>query len=372
MRVPFLDLRAGYAELRSDIDNAISEVLAHGHYILGPQVSAFEAEYAGYVGSRFCVGVGNGLDALHLALRAFDVGPGDEVLVPSNTYIATWLAVSMCGALPVPVEPTTDTMNMDPSRLEAAVSSRSRVVMPVHLYGQPVDMKPILEIARRYDLRVVDDAAQAHGAKYRGERVGNLADATAWSFYPGKNLGAFGDGGAVTTSDKLVAERVARLRNYGSRSKYINEELGFNSRLDELQAAVLRVKLRVLDDWNSRRSAIANLYRQGLAGTGLRLPEVLDGVEPSWHLYVVRTAHRDALVEALQDRGIEILVHYPVPPHLQGAYSESGFLAGSFPKSERIHDQVLSLPIGPHLTIEQAEYIIAETRAVLPNILTQD
>jgi dTDP-4-amino-4,6-dideoxygalactose transaminase len=357
--VPFLDLRAAYEELRGEIDAAVSRVTASGYYLLGPEIEAFEREYAAYTGAAHCVGVGNGLDALQLALRAMDVGPGDEVIVPSNTYIATWLAVTYSGATPVPVEPDPRTYNLDPARVADAVTPRTRALVPVHLYGQPADMAPLLEIARERGLRVLEDAAQAQGARYRGRRVGAMGDVVAWSFYPGKNLGALGDAGAVTTDDPALAERIRMLRNYGSRVKYVNEEQGFNSRLDEVQAAVLRVKLARLDEWNARRARLASLYREALAGTELTLPHVPEWADPAWHLFVVRGARRDALQRHLAERGVGTLIHYPVPPHLQGAYRGLGFGEGSFPVSEAIHREVLSLPIGPHLAGDDAARVAA-------------
>ena len=359
--VPFLDLRAAYEELKKEIDEAVARVLGSGYYLLGQEVEAFEREFAEFLNVKYCVGVGNGLDALHLALRALKVGQGDEVLVPSNTYIATWLAVSYAGAVPVPVEPDERTYNIDPEKLEAAITDRTRAIIPVHLYGQPADMGPILEIARKHHLWVLDDAAQAHGACYKGKRVGGLCDITAWSFYPGKNLGAFGDGGAVTTNDSELADRVRVLGNYGSRIKYFNEVRGFNSRLDEVQAAVLRIKLRHLDEWNRRRGQIAELYVQGLKGCDLILPYVPEWAKPVYHLFVVRSGQRDALHQYLKTQGIGALIHYPVPPHLQQAYCEIGLAAGTLPISERIHREVLSLPIGPQVTEAQVETV---TRAV--------
>ena len=358
MNIPFLDLGAAYRELKSEIDAAIACSLASGLYIGGPEVDAFELEFAAYAQAQHCMGVANGLDALHLALRAMDVGPGDEVIVPSNTFIATWLAVSQCGATPVPVEPDAQTFNIDSRRIEAAITSRTRVILPVHLYGQPADLDPILAIARKYGLRVLEDAAQAHGARYKGQRLGAHGDAVAWSFYPGKNLGAMGDGGAVTTNDAQLADRIRVLRNYGSRVRYVNEVQGYNSRLDPLQAAILRVKLMHLDSWNARRSAIAQRYQQGLAGSGLSLPHVPEWAEPVWHLYVVRHPQRDALHKSLADAGVGTLIHYPIPPHRQQAYSQAGWGAGDFPVAERMAGEVLSLPIGPQLGDEQAMKVI--------------
>jgi dTDP-4-amino-4,6-dideoxygalactose transaminase len=279
--------------------------------------------------------------------------------VPSNTYIATWLAVSQCGATPVPVEPDERTFNIDPALIQAAITPRTRVILPVHLYGQPADLDPILEVARKHCLYVLEDAAQAHGARYNRRRLGAHGDGVAWSFYPGKNLGAMGDGGAVTTNDAEVADRIRVLRNYGSRVKYVNEVQGFNSRLDPLQAAILRVKLAHLDDWNLRRAAIARQYRQGLTGSDLTLPEAPERVTPVWHLYVIRSPRRDALQKALSQAGVGSLIHYPIPPHLQGAYCQSGWAKGAFPIAERIAEQCLSLPVGPHLNSERAEAVIS-------------
>lgn len=362
-KIPFLDLKATHQELSVELEQGFDRILNSGWYILGPEVEAFEAEYAAYCQAKHCVGVANGLDALHLALLALNVQPGDEVIVPSNTYIATWLAVSQCGATPVPVEPDPVTYNIDPARIEAAITPRTKVILPVHLYGQPADMEPILAIAHKHGLRVLEDGAQAHGARYRGKRIGAHGDAVAWSFYPGKNLGAYGDGGAVTTDDPEVADRINVLRNYGSRVKYVNEVRGFNSRLDPLQAAALRVKLKVLDAWNARRTAIAARYSAELADTGLILPGTPDWAEPVWHLYVVQHPQRDDLQKTLQQAGIGTLIHYPIPPHLQAAYAELGLGEGNFPIAESVHRQVLSLPIGPHLDNTGVETIIATLKA---------
>ena len=359
MAVPFLDLHAACAELRPEIDAAIARVLDSGWYILGPEVEAFEAEFAGYCQADHAIGLANGLDALHLALRAMDVGPGDEVIVPSNTYIATWLAVSQCGAVPVPVEPDPATHNIDPARIEAAITPRTRVILPVHLYGQPADLDPILAIARKHGLRVLEDGAQAHGARYKGRRIGGHGDAVAWSFYPGKNLGALGDGGAVTTNDAQIADRLRVLRNYGSRVKYVNEVAGYNSRLDPLQAAVLRVKLAHLDDWNARRTALAQVYLDGLRDTGLVLPHVPDWAQPAWHLFVVRHRQRDDLQRALTEAGIGSLIHYPIPPHKQQAYAETGYPADAFPVANRLAEEVLSLPMGPQMGVGEVDTVVA-------------
>ncbi|BBE50252.1 dTDP-3-amino-3,4,6-trideoxy-alpha-D-glucose transaminase [Ferriphaselus amnicola] len=359
MTISFLDLKATYTELQPELDAAIKRVLNSGWYVLGGEVEAFEHEYANYCESKYCVSVANGLDALHLALLALGVGVGDEVIVPSNTYIATWLAVSQCGATPIPVEPDAATYNIDPACIEAALTPRTKVVLPVHLYGQPCDMDAILAVARKHGLKVLEDGAQAHGAKYKGKRLGAHGDIVAWSFYPGKNLGAFGDGGAITTDDAELAERIRVLRNYGSRFKYVNDVRGFNSRLDPIQAAVMRVKLKVLDEWNLRRAAIANRYKKELSSLGLTIPFVPQWAEPAWHLFVIQHPQRDALQKALGEAGIGTLIHYPIPPHLQQAYADAGYVNGQFPLAEQFANHCLSLPIGPHLDEASASAVIA-------------
>lgn len=344
--IPFLDLRGNYIELKTELDIAFQRVMDSGWYIQGEELRAFESEFADYCNVKYCIGVGNGLDALHLILRAMNIGAGDEVIVPSNTFIATWLSVSYSGATPVPVEPDEATYNIDPAKIEAAITKKTKAIMPVHLYGQPADMDPILEIAARYRLKVIEDAAQAHGARYKGKLAGGLGDAAGFSFYPGKNLGAFGDGGAVTTNDPMIADRVRQLSNYGSQIKYSHDVKGFNSRLDELQAASLSVKLRYLDEWNRKRRKIADQYlAELLVCDYLTLPQVPPWAEPVWHLFVVRAPLRDRLQKHLADCGIQSLIHYPIPPHKQGAYHELSNL--SLPVSERIHEEVLSLPMGP-------------------------
>jgi len=338
-------------------------VLASGNLILGPEVEAFEAEFAAYCGTRHCVGVGNGLDALHLILRAWGIGAGDEVIVPSNTYIATWLAVTHAGATPVPVEPLAATCNLDAQRLAAAITPRTRAIIAVHLYGQPADMDAINAVARQHGLKVIEDAAQAHGARYHGRRAGNLGDAAAFSFYPGKNLGALGDGGAITTNDAQLADQLCAWRNYGSRSKYHNTFKGFNSRLDELQAALLRVKLAHLDAWNATREQLAQTYLAELANSALVLPVVPPWASPVWHLFVVRTDQRDALQQQLAQGGVGTLVHYPIPPHLQPAYADAGFQPGDFPIAEQLHREVLSLPLYPQLGPAAQQRVIAALMA---------
>ncbi len=363
--IPFLDFGAMHSELRPRLDAAYSRVIDSNWLILGRELEAFEHEFAAYCGARNCIGVGNGLDALFMTLKAMGIGPGDEVIVPSNTYIATWLAVSYAGATPVPVEPDVSTYNIDPARIEVAITSATRAIMPVHLYGQAADMDPIVELAKRYGLKVIEDAAQAHGARYKGRRVGRLGDAAGFSFYPGKNLGALGDGGAIVTNDDALAEQVRILRNYGSRVKYHNEVKGFNSRLDELQAAFLREKLSVLDAWNERRCEVATRYREGLLNVGLVLPHVPDWADPVWHLFVIRHPNRDQLQAHLTMSGISTMIHYPIPPHLQGAYVEMGLPRGALPIAEEIHDQVLSLPMWPQMRIKDTDQVIANCVATL-------
>lgn len=349
--IPFLDLRKAHYEIWPDLQAAFERVVRSGFMILGPELEAFEREFAAYCSARHCIGVANGLDALRLILEALEIGPGDEVLVPSNTYIATWLAVSQVHAKPVPVEPDDQTYNMDPNLLEAAITSRTKAILGVHLYGQPADMTSINEIARKYRLAVIEDAAQSHGAECGGVKCGALSTAAGFSFYPTKNLGALGDGGAVTTNDSQLAERIRSLRNYGSSKKNVNPTKGYNSRLDELQAAFLRVKLRKLDEWNGYRCKLAATYGAGLEGVpGIRLPFVPQWANPVWHLFVVRCRNREALGKYLLENGVATLVHYPIPPHRQQAFAEMGFKPDSFPIADAMANEVLSLPIGPHLT----------------------
>lgn len=364
--IPFLDMKSVYTELKSELDAAYARVMESGWFVLGKEVAAFEQEYAAFCGTRHCVGLGNGLEALELTLRAWGLGPGDEVIVPSNTYIATWLAVTAVGATVVPVEPTPAGPNIDPDRIAAAITARTRAIMPVHLYGEPADMDAIMVLADRHGLKVIEDVAQAQGAKVRGRRTGSLGNAGAHSFFPTKNIGAFGDGGAVTTDDATVADRLRTMRNYGSKVKYLNVERGYNSRLDELQAAFLQVKLRKLDEWNERRRVLAARYADRLAGIpGLGLPRVPQWAEPVWHLYVVRTRRRAGLMEALQTAGIGSLVHYPIPPHLQQAYADLGRAKGAFPLAEDLADTVLSLPMGAHVSLESVDEIAAAVRSYM-------
>jgi dTDP-4-amino-4,6-dideoxygalactose transaminase len=359
VQVPFLDLKAPYLELKEELDEAYRRVMESGWYILGQELEAFEAEFATYCETKYCVGTGNGLDALHLILRAMEIGPGDEVIVPAHTFIASWLAVSCTGATPVPVEPDEKTYNINVNCIQSVITERTKAIMPVHLYGQPADMDVINEIAARYHLKVIEDAAQAHGARYKSHRVGSLGDAAGFSFYPGKNLGAMGDGGAVTTNDADLADKLRLLRNYGSRVKYKHEIQGVNSRLDELQAAFLRVKLARLDEWNARRCAVAKQYLEVFAKVHtLILPIVPGWAEPVWHLFVIRHLERLNLEQHLVRSSIGTLIHYPVPPYESGAYSGESRLANKLPIVEKMSKEVLSLPMHPHMSQLEVNAVI--------------
>jgi dTDP-4-amino-4,6-dideoxygalactose transaminase len=359
MKVPFLELLPTYHELQPELDAAYHRVMESGWYLLGKELEAFEAEFACFCGAKYCVGCGNGLDALNLILRAYKIGPGDEVIVPAHTFIATWLAVSYAGARPVPVDVEPVFFNLDPSKIESAITARTKAIIVVHLYGHPADMEPIHALANRHGLKVIEDAAQAHGAQYHGRSSGTLGDAAGFSFYPGKNLGAFRDAGAVVTNDACVAEDVRKLRNYGSAVKYHHELQGINSRIDELTAAVLRVKLAHLPEWNSRRQNIAQRYLAALQRVpGLGLPHTQVDCTHAWHLFVVRHGGRDGLQQTLLEQGVGSLVHYPVPPHRAEAYAKLEYTPGDFPVAERLASEVLSLPIGPHLTGEQVDYVV--------------
>jgi dTDP-4-amino-4,6-dideoxygalactose transaminase len=354
--VPFNDLAAAYHALKPALDAAFQRVMASNSLMLGPELAAFEQEFAGYCGAKHCVGVASGLDALVLILRAYGIGPGDEVVVPANTYIATWLAVSHVGANPVPVEPDAQSCNIDPAEVAAAITPRTRAIIAVHLYGLPADMAPLRELADAHKLKLIEDAAQAHGARYRGVRAGALGDAAGFSFYPTKNLGAAGDAGAVVTSDAGLADTVRLLRNYGSAKRYENEMVGYNSRLDELQAALLRVKLRVVDDWNQARGRVATRYMEILADCKeVVLPPVLPDCDPVWYLFVIRSPDRDALQSRLAADGIATLIHYPIPPHRSGAYRNLQF--GPFPITDALSQSLLSLPIYPFMPEQDVDRV---------------
>lgn len=363
-QVPFLDVRAATQEIDAPVREAVERVVRSGWYVLGEETAAFEREFAEFTEARHAVGVGNGLDAITLALKALGIGPGDEVIVPAHTFIATWIAVAHTGARPVGVEPVVGQWNLDPARVAESITPRTRALVPVHLFGQPADLAELLDMAKKHGLVVVEDAAQAHGARYSGRRIGAHSDAVAWSFYPGKNLGALGDGGAVTTDDAGTAARVRSLGNYGSSRKYVHDLLGANSRLDEIQAAVLRIKLQHLDDWNARRQAIAKRYTDELADVpGLRLPAVAPNRDHVWHLYVVDHALRDELQNHLATRGIQTLVHYPIPPHRSGAFASLELGEGAFPITEQAARTHLSLPIGPHLRDEDISRVVDACRS---------
>lgn len=364
--IPLLELLPTYQEIASEIDEAVKRLLSSGWYIGGPAVEQFEAEFAIYCEASHCVGVANGLEALALSLRALGIGPGDEVIVPANTYIATWLAVSMAGATLVPVEPDPATHCIDPNRILEAVTPRTRCIMPVHLYGHPCDMAAISSIARAHDLFIVEDAAQAHGASIDGQPIGTHGDAIAWSFYPTKNLGAFGDAGAVTTRDPLLADKLRLLRNYGSAVKNVNDIKGYNSRLDPIQAAILSVKLRHLDEWQERRRKIADLYNEAFHGlNNVAVPITKPGAVHGWHLYVMQFEERDRVHRALAERGIGTLEHYPIPPYLQDAYVEFRGRADEWPIATSLARRVLSIPMGPHLSLDDAAEVADAVRAVV-------
>ncbi|MDD3825218.1 MAG: DegT/DnrJ/EryC1/StrS family aminotransferase [Anaerolineae bacterium] len=361
--IPMGDLQREYSRLRPQIDAAIDRVLRRGWFVLGEEVEAFEAEWAAYCGTAHAVGVGNGTDALHLALRAAGIGPGDEVIIPALTATFTALGVSLSGASPVVADVDPARYTLDPQAFEAAVSPRTAAVIPVHLYGCPADMEAILDIARRHDLFVLEDAAQAHGARYRGTRVGALGDAAAFSFYPSKNLGAYGDAGAVTTNDAGLADRVRMLRHGGQRTTYQHEILGANSRLDEIQAAILRAKLPHLEAWNRRRRSLAARYDTRLpAGGELTLPSTPEEVEHAYHLYVVRTGMRDALRGYLDGAGVSTSIHYPRPVHQQPAYASLGAAPGCCPAAEGVVNEILSLPIFPQLSAREVEQVCSLVR----------
>jgi dTDP-4-amino-4,6-dideoxygalactose transaminase len=365
-QIPFVDLKSQYESIREEVRAAIDGVLESTQFILGDAVTEFEREFASYVGVRHAIGVASGLDALRLALEASGLGTGDEVIVPANTFIATALGVTAAGAVPVLVDCREDTYEIDPELVERAITARTRAIMPVHLYGQSADMDRILEIAAAHGLDVIEDAAQAHGTRFRGARCGTFGRAACFSFYPGKNLGAYGDGGMVVTDDDELAERVRRLRNYGQSAKYVHVERGTNSRLDTVQAAVLRVKLARLDAWNASRAAHAARYSEGLAGKGLVLPVVDERSTHVYHLYVVRTGHRAALQRHLLERGIQSLIHYPIPIHFQEAYRDLGKRRGDFPVTERVSDEILSLPMFPELMVEQIDRVVEAVAEFAP------
>jgi dTDP-4-amino-4,6-dideoxygalactose transaminase len=362
--IAFLDLKKLHQTISEELNEAFRRVMAAGTYILGPEVEAFEDEFASYCGSKYAIGVANGLDALHLILRAHEIGPGDEVIVPSNTFIATWLAVSYVGAEIVPVEPDA-THNIDPAKIEAVITKRTKAIIAVHLYGLPASMDEINQIADKHGLLVFEDAAQAHGATYKGRRCGSLAAAAGFSFYPGKNLGALGDGGCVTTSDANIAEKIRLLRNYGSEEKYRHRAIGFNARLDEIQAAFLRVKLRHLDYWNARRAEIADKYIRGLSSLNICLPKVDAHRTSSWHLFVITTEHRESLGKALTEAGIQFGIHYPIPPQSQPAYSHLDLSNFDLSSTLAVSKKLLSLPMDPCMDSRSIRRVVLKVNDAL-------
>jgi dTDP-4-amino-4,6-dideoxygalactose transaminase len=362
--IDFLNLRKLHESIYDELNDAFQKVMASGTYILGQEVENFEREFSDYCGSRYAIGVANGLDALHLILRALEVGPADEVIVPADTFIATWLAVSYTGARIVPVE-TDSNRNIDASRIEAAITPRTKAIIAVHLYGMPADMDEICAVANQHNIALIEDAAQAHGATYREKRCGSIGRAAAFSFYPGKNLGAVGDGGCITTSDAILADKIKLLRNYGSKQKYRHEVIGYNSRLDELQAALLRIKLRHLDRWNANREVIARQYISELSGLNLRLPRFLDDRQSCWHLFVIETKNRDLIAGRLFREGIQTGIHYPTPPHLQPAYKHLDFSLFDLHATEARSENLLSLPIDPLMSIAEASQVVSSMKNAL-------
>jgi dTDP-4-amino-4,6-dideoxygalactose transaminase len=356
-QVPFVDLSAQYRTIAAEIDETIARVIHDADYILGRDVRLFEGEFAAFCGAQCAVAVDSGTSALELALRAYDIGPGDEVITAANSFIASALAISHAGATPVLVDVDPCTYTIDAAAIEKAITPRTKAILPIHLYGHPAHMDAIAELAARHGLVVIEDACQAHGARYKGKRAGSLGHAAAFSFYPGKNLGAYGDGGAVVTNDRNIAKRVEMLRNYGQKEKYHHEFRGYNRRLDTLQAAVLRVKLKYLEKWNAARRSNAELYHKFLEGSGVMTPGEAGGAESVWHLYVIRTEHRDVLREHLVSRGISAGIHYPIPIHLQPAYRDRGYQRGEFPVTEAYAQRILSLPMYAELTPELIHYV---------------
>lgn len=364
--VPFVDLKSQYRMLKPQMDTAISSVVERGAFVMGKEHNDFEQSFAAYIGAQHCLGVSTGTDALELAIRACGIGPGDEVITVPNTFIATTEAISCAGAKVRFVEVDSRTYNMDPDKIESAITPRTKALLPVHLYGQPADMDPIMEIARAHGLKVIEDCAQAHGAKYHGQKVGTFGDAACFSFYPGKNLGAYGDGGAIVTNDAGLADRVKLLRNHGAREKYVHEIEGYCRRLDNLQAAVLGVKLPYLDEWNAARRRAAALYDQLLAEVaGVVKPYILPDVEPVYHLYVIQIQNRDRVQAALKAQGVETGIHYPIPLHQQPAYVYLGYQPEDFPISTTLGPRILSLPMFGDITEEQVRTVVAELSKAL-------
>ncbi|HOP07859.1 MAG TPA: DegT/DnrJ/EryC1/StrS family aminotransferase [candidate division Zixibacteria bacterium] len=364
MKINYLDLPAQYQSIKTEIDQAIQAVLDKSAYVLGQAVADFEGEFANFCDVSYCAGVNSGTSALLLALRALDIGPGDEVITAANTFVATAAAIVHAGAQPVLVDVDPVSRNIDPELVSMAISSRTRAIIPVHLYGCPADMNSILKLAGRYGLSVIEDAAQAQGARYRGLRTGSMGHIAAFSFYPGKNLGAYGEAGAITTDDQKLDETVRMLRDHGSKQKYVHELLGYNARMEGIQGAVLNVKLRYLEKWNRERNRVAALYNQLLSDLPITLPNMADDdIEQVFHVYVIETDRRDELQAFLAKEGVPSLIHYPIPIHLQKAFDYLNYRKGEFPVTERLADQVLSLPIYPEITDEQVTFVAGKVKS---------
>ncbi len=356
--VPLVDLQAQYAGISAEVHEAIRTVLERGDFVLGAAVAEFEKNFSAYCRAKFAVGVGSGLDALTLTLKGFGIGPGDEVITAANTFVATTLAIVQAGAKPVLADCDLESGNIDVRKIEEKITPKTKAILPVHLYGQPADMDPILDMARRHGLKVIEDACQAHGAEYKGRRCGSLGDAGCFSFYPGKNLGAYGDGGCVVTNDPELTERLQMLRNYGSKVKYHHELQGTNSRLDTLQAAILNVKLKYLDGWNQKRREAAQTYKKILSGvSNIVLPAVMPYASHIFHLFVIRIPERDRVLKELQTRKIGAGIHYPIPVHQMDCHRDLGYSAGAFPVSEKLAKEILSLPIYPEISQERIRFV---------------
>ena len=369
MKVPFVDLSLQYQEIQKEVFEGIQDVCQRGAFILGQEEKDFEAEFAKYCHSQYGVGLNSGTDALYLALSALDIGPGDEVVLPTHTFIATALCVSYTGATPVFADSEDGTFNIDPRSFENAITKKTKAVLPVHIYGQPADMAEIVSIAHKHGITVIEDAAQAHGAVYKNERVGALGDIACFSFYPTKNLGAFGDGGMVITKKQDIYEKVMMLRDYGRKGRYEHIVKGYNTRLDTVQAVALSAKLKRLDQWNRMRQQVAAWYQDELAGvSGVRLPKVGEDRSHVYHLYVVRVAERDRVLERLNEEGVGSLIHYPIPVHLQPAYQDAGYKKGDFPVAERIASEIISLPMFPHMSREQVAYVAGTLKKILKTL----
>lgn len=372
LEVKITDVLSTYKDLKKEIDKAVLDVLDGGRYILGENVKKFEKEFANYCEVKYCVGVGNGLNALELILKAYDIGSGDEVIVPANTYVATVLAVSNVNATPVFVEPEEISYNIDPQKIEKAITKNTKAILAVHLYGQCANIKKIKRICKKYGLKLIEDACQAHGSIHFGYKAGGLGDAAGFSFYPTKNLGAYGDGGAVTTNDKKIADYIRMARDYGSEKKYFNLIKGINSRLDEIQAAILRIRLKYLDKWNANRQKVAKYYLDKMNvqnKDGFILPTIQKGNNHIWHVFAVRTKKRELLMNFFRKNNIQYLIHYPVPPYNQVAYKELSKLSKYFPITNKLSDEILSLPIGPHMKKEEIKYVCQKVNEFIDRYL---